>query len=797
VLKALRVRINGIVQGVGFRPFVYRLALETGVKGYVLNDTEGVTIEVEGKESDLTSFVNRLKTEFPPLAVIQDFSVEEVSPKGYSDFVIKKSKKTEKKFTFIPPDTNICSECLRELFDEKDRRYHYPFIVCTHCGPRFSIVKDIPYDRENTSMAKFEMCDACKKEYEDPLDRRFHTQPVACPRCGPKIYLYSKDKTLISQDTDDVVRKTYELLKAGKILAIKGVGGYHLACDATNTQAVAELRKRKKRPFKPFALMMSSIEKVESILEVSPAEKEVLLSKERPIVLLKVKANSELRVSPLVAPSLSFLGVMLPYAPFHYLLFSLDEDMILVMTSGNLSDEPICYEDEDAFNRLGHIADYFVTYDREIVAHSDDSVVFVVKGTPLLIRRSKGFVPVPFLLKTRVPRHIFASGGDLKNTFALAKEKVIVLSQYLGDLESAVTQRVYNRAVHHFLKIFDIRPEVFVSDMHPKYFTTRLTDELASTLHRDCNYERLFVQHHHAHAVSVMLEYEIDEPVIALCFDGTGFGLDSKIWGGEFLVVERGGFFRVGHFSYFRLPGSEKAIKQVWRIGLSLLWQIKREGEYLSLWETKGQNLSLVLQLLEKGINSPYVCSVGRLFDGVSAILGVSDEVSTEAEAAQKLEEVALGSQTYFEIPLKIKEEEVKNLKEVLWGEERFKSSVPEVFKKNPKNFVISVDDLVEAVLELKTQGKGIPEIALSFHKALVKASSQVVSLISETFGIKKVVFSGGAFQNRILLKELWDTLEEKGYQVFVPKKVPLNDGGISLGQIGVALRILHQKGCK
>lgn len=741
------IRINGIVQGVGFRPFIYRLALEYNIKGYVLNDTEGVTIEAEGEEEELKRFVKGIKENFPPLAIIQEIEIQERELNHFKNFFIEKSRTTEKKITFIPPDTNVCTDCLREFFDPKDRRYHYPFIVCTHCGPRFSIVKDIPYDRSNTSMAEFLMCEECKKEYEDPLDRRFHTQPTSCPVCGPKLFLYKNDKTLISDNTEEIVRKVYKYLKSGYIVAIKGVGGYHLACDATNDEAVLRLRERKRRPFKPFALMTGSIEKVEEFLYVSPKEKEILLSKERPILILKMK---KFLVSPYVAPGLTYIGIMLPYTPFQYLLFSLDKDLILVMTSGNLSEEPVCFKDESAFERLGNIADYFVTYNREIVAHSDDSVMFVINETPIFIRRSKGFVPAPILMKKSFPVHLFASGGDLKNSFALAKDKVVILSQYLGDLESPITQKVYKNTVEHFLKVFDVQPEVFISDMHPNYFTTRLTDKLAGEK------TRIKVQHHHAHIVSVMGEYEIEEPVIGISFDGTGFGTDYKIWGSEFLIADRKEFQRVAHFSYFMLPGGEKAIKEVWRIGLSLLYQSNIPLEYLPFKEDK--NLPIILQMLEKKLNSPYACSIGRIFDGVSAILGICDIISTEAEAAQKLEEEAFKTQRFYRINIDLKEE----------GEK----------------IVVPTEELIRKIVELKDKGMPVSEIALSFHWAIIEISCRIVERIREKSGIKKVVLSGGAFQNRILLKGLWEELEKKGFEVFLPKKTPLNDGGIALGQI-------------
>ena len=747
------IKINGIVQGVGFRPFIYRLALENNIKGYVLNDTEGVTIEAEGEKEDLEKFVYLMKKNFPPLAVIQKIDIQEKPVVGYNTFFIKKSQKTSEKNTFIPPDTNICEECLKELFDPSDRRYYYPFIVCTHCGPRFSIVKDIPYDRENTSMDVFPMCKDCEREYKDELNRRFHTQPIACPKCGPQLFLYKKDKTLITKNTKEVVEKTYELLKAGKIVAIKGVGGFHLACDATNDDVVLELRKRKRRPFKPFALMVGSIEKAEEFLFLSDVEKKLLLSKERPIVIVKEKKKV---VSRYVAPFLSFIGIMLPYTPFQYLLFSLDKDLILIMTSGNFTNEPICFKDEVAFERLSAIADYFVTYNREIINHSDDSVMFVIEENPFFIRRSKGFVPVPFILKEKSPCHIFASGADLKNCFAVAKENMVILSQYIGDLESFYTQKLYKKVVNQFFKIFDVQPEVFVSDMHPQYFSTLLTEELAQ------DKPHIKVQHHHAHIASVMLEYEIEEPVLGIAFDGTGFGTDKKIWGSEFFIADKKDFKRIAHFSYFMLPGGEKAIKEVWRIGVALLYESKISLDYLPFKEKYPVNI--IYQMLEKKINSPFACSIGRLFDGVSALLGVAEKISTSAEAAQKLEELALKAKKYHKINLCFQEKE---------------------------SIVIDTTSLIKEILALKDKGIPVEEISFSFHMAIIDAISAIAEICRKRYKVKKAVISGGAFQNRILLKETINILNKQGFQVFFPQKVPLNDGGIALGQIAIAQELI------
>ena len=753
MLKHIFVRVEGIVQGVGFRPFIYRIANDFSLNGYCLNDTEGVTIEVEGDEEKLSSFLAAIKEDFPPLAIVNSISSEEREFVGYEDFVIEKSKQTNKKTTFVSPDTNICDDCLRELFDKNDRRFHYPFITCTNCGPRFSIICDIPYDRKNTTMSPFELCSECNKEYSDPLDRRFHTQPTACPLCGPAVHLYDKERNLIKDSTDDVIDETYKFLMAGNIVAIKGIGGFHLAVDARNDKAVLKLRERKKRPFKPFALM-ANLNTVKDFLYTTKKEVELITSRARPIVLLKQKELSPEKISKYIAPNLTNIGIMLPYTPFQYLLFDKDKSMILVMTSANLSDEPIVYEDDLAFQKLSGIADYFVTYNREIAIQSDDSVMFVLNEKEFFIRRSRGFVPVPFFTKNS-NRHIFAAGADLKSSFALSKGNVIFLSQYLGDLASVDTYNVYKNTLAHFEKVFDIKPEVFISDMHPDYFTTRLTDEIS------LNSERIFVQHHHAHIAAVMEEHGIEDEVIGLAFDGTGYGIDGKIWGSEFLLSNRKDFKRVAHFSYFRLPGSEKAIKEVYRTGLSLLADLglSQQEVVKHINFSDKDNIELILNMLKRNINCPLSCSIGRLFDGVAAILGVASMVSTEAEAAQKLEELALtGKKIYpFDINLDF-------------------SDVIE----------IPVGQIVRNIIEMKEKNLPIEDIALSFHKAISEISLNCVHDIYEKYSIKRVVLCGGAFVNRILLKEIWEALNSRGYDVYLPHKTPLNDGSIALGQICV-----------
>ncbi|OHD66425.1 MAG: carbamoyltransferase HypF [Spirochaetes bacterium RBG_13_51_14] len=747
--KALEIRIKGIVQGVGFRPFVYQTARRHRICGSVLNDTEGVIVRAEGEDRDLAEFLRDMSANPPPLAMVMSVDSVEAPAVGCADFVIEKSLMTAERFAFYSPDTAVCEPCRKEFFNPSDRRHLYPFITCINCGPRFSIVHDIPYDRINTSMAAFEQCDRCRAEYADPSDRRFHSQPNACPVCGPRISLYTARKELIETDSDEAARMTVSLLKQEKIIAIKGIGGYHLAADAKSDAALRELRMRKRRPFKPFALMAGSLESAERFLEISPVERDLLLSRERPIVLLKERREL---VSRQAAPDLSYLGLMLPYTPFQHHLFSIDPDMVLVMTSGNVSDEPIEYRDETVFDRLGRIADYFVTYNREIIGQGDDSVLFVVDERSFFIRRSRGYVPAPFL-STESLATILAVGGDLKNSFAVARKSFIIMSQYLGDMADPLTYEVFRRTVDHFMRIFDARPEVIVSDMHPGYLTRLHAEEMASSGRR-----RIEVQHHHAHIAAVMEEHGITEPVIGIAYDGTGYGTDGTLWGSEFLIARRGSFERAAHFSNFPLPGGESAIRDVWKIGISLLHQ--RYGRDFPVMRRDAETAG-VIEIIEKNINSSLACSIGRIFDGVAAILGISRTVSTEAEAAQQLEEAAMRGKAPdwpFIIP----------------------------FADN-ETIVIGTDDLTAYIVSLVEKGIPAEDIAAAFHQAIIHTSTAVAVRLREKTGINVAALSGGVFHNRILLAGLMDRLRKAGFTVYTHTAVPCNDGCIALGQIVIA----------
>lgn len=762
-----RILIQGIVQGVGFRPFVYGQALRWRLGGFVLNDSTGVTIEVEGAPEALAGFQRALREETPPLARIDSIAIELIPPRHENSFIIAHSQAGAERHALISPDTATCDDCLGELFDPRDRRYHYPFINCTNCGPRFTIVQDVPYDRDKTTMRVFPMCPACQAEYDDPLNRRFHAQPNACPFCGPQVRLVDWEDGPIPHTLPgaDPITIAAHRLAGGTILAIKGLGGYHLACDALNVEAVQRLRQRKHREAKPFALMVPDLETAQRLCEVSEAEAALLLSRRRPIVLLKQLPGCP--VAPGAAPAYNTLGIMLPYAPLHHLLLHAFAEVIgpgrtpvLVMTSGNLSDEPIAYKDEDARERLAAIAGGMLTHNRDIHMRCDDSVVRVAAGGEQLFRRSRGYVPEPIQLAFNFPVPLLACGGHLKNTFCLGKGRQAFVGHHIGDLENLETLTSFREGIEHFKRLFDIYPEAVAYDLHPEYLATKYALDTAIP-------RKVGVQHHHAHIASVLAEHALQGPVIGVAADGTGYGTDGAVWGCEIMAADLAGFERLAHLAYVPLPGGERAVRQPWRMAAVYLQQAYGDA-FLELdipfvRELDRSKWRALGQMIARGINSLPTSSLGRLFDAVAALVGLRGEVLYEGQAAIELEMQAA----------RVKQP----------GREE---SYPFALS-NQVPATLDVAPMMRAIVGDIQQGVSLPRIARRFHCTVAELLATACLRIREQTGLNVAALSGGVFQNRLLLEELVVRLEEMAFEVYTNRRVPPNDGGISLGQIAVA----------
>lgn len=755
-----RIKISGAVQGVGFRPFIYRLANGMRLTGWVSNTTQGVLIEVAGERDKVYEFISRIYDEKPSCAVIESLKVEEIHPFESNTFEIRASKYDFEKEAFVLPELATCSDCIKELFNSKDRRYLYPFINCTQCGPRFTIIQDIPYDRKNTTMQEFEMCQRCLKEYHNPKTRRFHAQPNACWDCGPEVVLSEKGKILYKGN--DAIQMAAQFLKEEKIIAIKSLGGYQLACDARNQNAVLKLRKRKRRIAKPFALMAKDLKMILNYCEVNQREKEILTSASAPIVLLRKKEGID--IADAVAPHQKYLGFMLPYTPLHHLLFRLIE-FPLVMTSGNITEEPIYYKDEEAQEKLKDICDYFLTHNRKIYIRCDDSVtrIFISPDGKLtkeyIIRRARGYAPYPITLNYKFKTTILALGGFLKNTFCFAKNNHAFLSHHIGDLDNKAAIDAFQEGIRHYARIFQIQPEVIVVDEHPEYYSTGFGIELAKE-----GKKLIKVQHHHAHIVSCMVENDIKEEIIGIAFDGTGFGRDGNIWGSEIIISDLKYFERVAHLEYFPLAGGESAIKKPWQMGFSLLYHTYDEElfnlrlEFLRKIEEDKKNL--LSAIIKNRINTPLTSGMGRLFAGVSAILNICLEASYEAQAEMELEAIA--------------DESVKE------------SYCPEIkIKDNTKEILIST--LIKEIVSDIAKGLDASWIAGKFHNWIVESVYLILREIKKKYKLNKVCLSGGVFQNMLLLKKLYQRLINKGFQIYLHGKVPANDGGIALGQAVIA----------
>lgn len=745
-MPRLKILIEGIVQGVGFRPFVYQSAVRLGLSGWVNNDTRGVSIEIEGDSRRLDEFTRRLREEAPPLASISELHSRPIPPTGEPGFRILQSSSSTDKTVQVAPDTFVCEDCLRELFDPADRRFGYPFINCTNCGPRFSIIRGIPYDRPQTTMAEFSLCSNCRTEYADPASRRFHAQPNACPECGPKLKLTDADGCELPGEP---LAGTIALLKAGRIVAIKGLGGYHLAVDAAQDAAVKELRRRKLRDEKPFALMSFDLDRVACYAEFDAQEARLLQTVERPIVLVRQKPGPG--VSPQVAPDNRYFGVMLPYTPLHYLL--LEPFVALVMTSGNQSDEPIAFIDADARERLVGIADAFLTHDRKIHIRTDDSIARVMAGRALLLRRSRGYVPRGIPLP-EARTNVLALGAELKNTFCLTRGGLAYLSQHIGDLNHPEVLDSLQSGIHHLTGLLEVTPQLVAHDLHPDYLSSQLADEWPML-------PKLAVQHHHAHLASCLVEHAEPGPALGVIFDGLGYGADGTLWGGEFLVGGFSGYRRLAHLDPVGMPGGDAATREPYRMALSWLHaSFGRAIPQLPVTRRPAAELQLLLQMLTRGVNAPLTSSVGRLFDAVAALVGVRDRVSYEGQAALELEMCAADQEA---------------------------GCYPVALLQQSDPWRIDARPLIRALVTDLQQGVEREILSARFHNSIAALILLVCRQLRVREKLDLVVLSGGVFQNRYLTERASQLLEAEGFRVLTHSLVPPNDGGIALGQAAIA----------
>jgi hydrogenase maturation protein HypF len=755
-LRRMRVTVRGAVQGVGFRPFVYRLALDMGLPGWVNNSPQGVFVEVEGQQAELDEFVRRLEIEKPPRSFIQSLEPVVLDPVGYTAFEIRPSVDDGSKSALILPDIATCPECLEEVFDPSARRYLYPFTNCTNCGPRFTIIESLPYDRPNTTMKGFPMCEDCRAEYEDPLDRRFHAQPIACPRCGPQLELWTPGGDVLAHRHNALVGAAMAL-REGCIVAMKGLGGFMLLANARREDTVARLRQRKHREEKPFAMMYPSVSLVAEHCELSDSEHRLLRSPESPIVLLR-RQWASCEIAPNVALNSPYLGVMLPYTPLHHLLMS-ELGFPVVATSGNLSDEPICIDEHDALERLAGVADLFLVHNRPIARHADDSVARVLAGREMIVRRARGYAPLPVRLDREAPP-MLAVGAHLKNTVALAVGRDVFISQHIGDLETAEATNAFMGVVSDLQRLYDARPQVVACDAHPDYLSTRYAESLGLPLRT--------VQHHAAHVYACMAENALTGPVLGVSWDGTGYGLDGTVWGGEFLRVDGGRFIRAAHLRTFRLPGGDRAAREPRRSAVGLLYEMfgsrlaSREGLPAAV-ECSDEELRVWLSMLEKGVNSPVTSSAGRLFDAVSSIAGVRQVSNHEGQAAMELEFAIDGAETDDSYSFNL-----------LPGD---MSHTPAVVDWEPAIYDMMADLEMQVPVEL---------VSARFHNTL----AEMIVAVAERVGERQVALTGGCFQNAYLAERAVGRLGDAGFQPYWHQRIPPNDGGIALGQIvGAALQ--------
>ena len=754
MIIAKKIVVKGIVQGVGFRPFIYKNATKNNLKGFVNNTSKGVFIEVEGYEEDITSFIEEIKHKPPVLSKVTDIKIIDKEIEGYTNFKIIESVEEEEAITLLSPDIATCDDCLADISDVNNRRYRYAFTNCTNCGPRFSITKKVPYDRENTTMDVFQMCSECREEYNDPLNRRFHAQPNGCSKCGPRVYICNKEGNKII--SNDPIKDIVKEIKNGKIVAIKGIGGFHLACDAKNKEVINELRKRKKRPRKPLAVMMRDIETVKKYCDVNELEERILLGNKKPILLLDKKRNS-LLPKELTNYQNGKLGVMLPYTPVHHILFSEDID-ILVMTSANISGEPMVYKNHEAIEKLKGIADFYLMNNRHIYIPIDDSVSRVILGKERVLRNARGYAPKSMEIKDMA--YSIALGANSNNTFAIANNENIFFSNYIGDLANYNTWQHYINSLEHMKGIYKIDPKSYFYDLHPNFYQNELLKEIKT--------KKIGIQHHHAHIVACMAEHSLEEEVIGIAFDGTGYGIDGKLWGGEFFICDKERFKRLAHLNYVALPGGEGAIREPWKIAISYLYDIFKEdyAAYVPkhLQEKKHQ---IITEIIKKDINSPKASSIGRLFDAVAALLGFDAKITFQGEAAIDLENLCCrDDQSFYQYNISLED----------------------------GIYIIDCKPLIKSVVIEVIDGIDKELIARRFHNTIIKFTIELCEILRKEYNLSSVVLSGGVFQNEILLINIYKELIKRDFKVYIHEQIPANDEGISIGQMIIGNEILKKE---
>ena len=768
MIKRRKISITGRVQGVGFRPAVYRIARSLELSGFVYNDTRGVTVELQGEAEQIAEFLARLQSDAgkPPMAVITSCDAVDIPViESEAKFAIEKSDSVGMPLSQVTADIATCRDCLAEMADKEDFRYGYPFINCTNCGPRYSIVKTIPYDRPNTTMSVFEMCDKCAAQYTDVSDRRFHAQPVACSACGPQIRLTDNTGKTITSQTEKVIAETTRLLLAGKIVAVKGIGGFHLAVDALNSRAVQRLRQHKKRDHKPFAMMADSIEQIKKYAIVNRAAGRLLSSPQSPIVLLPKKPDSP--IAPLVAEGVNTYGFMLCYAPLHYLLFAQDIK-VLVMTSGNISDEPLICKNEEALERLGDVADAFLVHDREIYRQVDDSILYIVDEQPAFLRRARGYVPTPILMEKSCRTDIFAAGADLKNTFCFAKQNQLICSEHIGDLEDAEVYHHYIDSIEHLRGLFEVELKIVACDLHPGYLSTRYALSMPDV-------KIIQVQHHWAHIASVLVEHGLEGPVIGLAADGTGYGADGAIWGCECLIASLEKFERFGHLSYYSLAGGDKASKEAIRPALSLLkkaygseFTLRKFDWLLKLIEPDKNRLQMISEQLEKGVNCVETSSLGRIFDAVAALLGLGSYNHFDAQLPMALEAIiACGIEESYDC---------------------------ELINTAGKPLRLDLGKMIRQIIDDIRNDRPPAAISAKFHNTIAGALMKMAKAARESTKLNTVALSGGVFCNRYLINRVVNLLKHNDFSVLLNRNIPSNDGGISLGQAAIATHLISSE---